>query len=117
MKYQPWLKEPAGYSRHFGYQQQLRPEDVVLVARDTWHDYLGYTLQTSCSLELVGWSVEDCKAYAESNSFLAPQSTGVAGWAPPDMVRPLRASATTFRAVLATENLTSFTFFLVLIYI
>ena len=43
-------------------------QDVVLIARDTWHDYLGYTLESSCDLELVGWSVADCKSYAETNS-------------------------------------------------
>jgi hypothetical protein len=49
-------------------RRSLRQE-VVLIARDTWHDYLGYTLETSCHLELVGWSVADCKSYAENNGF------------------------------------------------
>jgi len=44
-------------------------QEVVLIARDTWHDYLGYTLETSCHLELVGWSVAECKSYAENNAF------------------------------------------------
>eukprot|EP00913_Durusdinium_trenchii_P027307 g25618.t1 len=32
---------------------------------DTWHDYLGYNLATGCSRELLGWTVADCKSYAE----------------------------------------------------
>lgn len=45
--------------------------EVVLIARDTWHDYLGYTLETSCHLELVGWSVAECKSYAENNGYIS----------------------------------------------
>lgn len=50
--------------------QPVEGVEVVLLARDTWHDYLGYTLQTACNLELVGWSVADCKTYAENNSYV-----------------------------------------------
>ncbi|CAK9083219.1 unnamed protein product [Durusdinium trenchii] len=39
--------------------------EVVLIAQDTWHDYLGYNLATGCSRELLGWTVADCKSYAE----------------------------------------------------
>eukprot|EP00435_Cladocopium_sp_Y103_P023595 s669_g5.t1 len=45
--------------------------EVVIIARDTWHDYQGYTLDTGCGLELVGWSVADCKSYAENNSYIS----------------------------------------------
>jgi len=45
--------------------------DVVLIARDKWHDYEGYDSLPGCDVEITGLSVEECKTRAVSNSYIA----------------------------------------------